>query len=69
MLETLASAARWGRTLDGAGKDRFVGMSVKDSTRDFEAAGREAVRLFPAEAFDAGLVPRRIEPEFVAPDS
>jgi len=66
--EALAYAARWGRNLDGARTDRFVGMYVNDWTRDFGAAGRESVRLFLAEAFDAGLIPRRIEPEFVRLD-
>jgi len=63
--ESLEYAMQWGRNLDRERTDRFVGMYVNDWTRDFGDAGRASVKLFLDEAFDAGLIPQRIEPEFV----
>ena len=63
--ESLVYAGKWGRNLDAARTDRFVGMYVNDWTRDFGAPGRASVKLFLDEAFDAGLIPRKITPEFV----
>lgn len=62
--ESLAYAGKWGRNLDAARTDRFVGMYVNDWTRDFGIPGRASVKLFLDEAFDAGLIPKRIDPEF-----
>ena len=61
----LAYAAEYGRGLDDALNDQFVGMYVNEWTRDFGAPGRASVKMFLDEAFDAGLIPQRIEPEFV----
>lgn len=63
--ESLEYAGKWGRNLDAARTDRFVGMYVNDWTRDFGEPGRASVRLFLDEAFDAGLIPKKITPEFV----
>jgi 1,4-dihydroxy-6-naphthoate synthase len=56
---------KWGRNLDRNRTDRFVGMYVNDWTLDFGPRGRASVQLFLEEAFDAGLIPNRIQPEFV----
>lgn len=64
--ESLAYAGKWGRNLDAARTDTFVGMYVNDWTRDFGAPGRASVQLFLDEAHDAGLIPRKINPEFVS---
>lgn len=64
--EALEYAKQWGRNLDHERTDRFVGMYVNEWTRDFGAAGRRSVQLFLDDAFAAGLIPRRIVPEFVA---
>jgi 1,4-dihydroxy-6-naphthoate synthase len=63
--EALAYALKYGRDLDHARADRFVGMYVNDWTLDFGPRGREAVRRLLAEGFAAGVIPNRVEPEFV----
>jgi 1,4-dihydroxy-6-naphthoate synthase len=63
--EALDYALRYGRELDRAKADRFVGMYVNDWTLDFGPRGREAVRRLLAEGFAAGVIPSRVEPEFV----
>jgi 1,4-dihydroxy-6-naphthoate synthase len=65
LQESLAYAGQWGRNLDAARTDAFVGMYVNEWTRDFNAPGRASVQLFLDEAFAAGLIPRKITPEFV----
>ncbi len=63
--EALDYALRFGRDLDRSKADRFVGMYVNDWTLDFGPRGREAVRRLLAEGFAAGVIPNRVEPEFV----
>jgi 1,4-dihydroxy-6-naphthoate synthase len=58
-------ALGFGRGLDRAQADRFVGMYVNDWTLDFGPTGREAVRRLLAEGHRAGVVPKLVEPEFV----
>ncbi|TWT88231.1 1,4-dihydroxy-6-naphtoate synthase [Pseudobythopirellula maris] len=58
-------ALQYGRDLDNAKADKFVGMYVNDWTRDFGEKGREAVRLFLKRGFEAGVLPELVEPEFV----
>jgi len=50
-------AMGFARDLDREKADRFVGMYVNDWTRDAGPKGKEAVRLFLAEAAALGLVP------------
>jgi 1,4-dihydroxy-6-naphthoate synthase len=59
-------AMRWGRGLDDALADRFVGMYVNDLTCDYGEEGRQAVQelLRRAEAIGAYSEPVRVE--FVA---
>ncbi len=63
--EALAYALQYGRDLDRQRADRFVGMYVNDWTLDFGPRGREAVRVLLARGHAAGVIPKRIEPEFV----
>ncbi|HZZ27936.1 MAG TPA: MqnA/MqnD/SBP family protein [Pirellulales bacterium] len=63
--EALAHALQYGRDLDRAQADKFVGMYVNDWTLDFGPRGREAVRKLLAEGHAAGVIPKRVEPEFV----
>jgi 1,4-dihydroxy-6-naphthoate synthase len=63
--EALEYALQYGRDLDRARADKFVGMYVNDWTLDFGARGREAVRRLLAEGFSAGVIPKRVDPEFV----
>jgi len=63
--EALRYALRYGRGLDMKLADEFVGMYVNDWTLDFGPRGREAVRQLLAAGHAAGVIPQRIEPEFV----
>ncbi len=56
---------RYGRGLDTALADEFIGMYVNDYTLDYGDAGRRAIRLFLDEAHKAGLIPQPVELEFV----
>ncbi len=64
--EALTDAMRFARGLPREKADRFVGMYVNDWTRSYGEKGREAVRLFLRRGFDAGVLPRLVEPEWVA---
>ena len=63
--EALSYALQYGRDLDRAKADTFVGMYVNDWTLDFGPRGREAVRQLLARGHAAGVIPQLIEPEFV----
>jgi len=63
--EALAYAARFGRDLDDARTDTFVGMYVNEWTRAFGARGREAVGELLRLGFEAGILPKRVSAEFV----
>ena len=63
--EALDYAAKWGRGLDPARNDEFVGMYVNDWTLDFGDRGREAVRELLKRGHEAGVLPELVEPEFV----
>lgn len=58
-------AEQFGRGLDRARTDRFVGMYVNALTLDYGERGREAVRRFLGEAWERGLLPHRVNVEFV----
>ncbi|MEM7812991.1 MAG: MqnA/MqnD/SBP family protein, partial [Planctomycetota bacterium] len=63
--EALAHAAKYGRDLDEARNDKFVGMYVNDWTVDFGEKGREAVRLLLKRGHEAGVIPNPVDVEFV----
>jgi len=63
--EALAHAARYGRGLDDALADRFVGMYVNDRTLDYGADGRAAVAELLRRGNEAGLVPGPVVVDFV----
>ncbi len=63
--EALAHAMRYGRDLDAALADRFVGMYVNQWTLDYGERGREAVRCLLQRGHAAGILPSPIAPEFV----
>ncbi len=62
--EALDHAMAYARGLPREKADTFVGMYVNEWTRAYGEAGREAVRTLLARAAEAGIVPRRLEPEF-----
>ena len=63
--EALDHAAKYGRGLNDAKADKFVGMYVNDWTPDFGERGREAVRELLRRGHEAGVIPKSVEPEFV----
>lgn len=64
--EAVRYALQYGRDLDNALADRFVGMYVNQWTVDYGEVGREAVRRLLREAHDNGLVPDPGEIDFIA---
>ncbi len=58
-------AIDFGRGLDRALTDRFVGMYVNELTRDYGDRGRKSIERFLAEGFEAGLLPKMETLEFV----
>ncbi|HEX6902114.1 MAG TPA: MqnA/MqnD/SBP family protein [Thermoanaerobaculia bacterium] len=65
--EALGYAVRYARGLedDPVRSDRFVGMYVNDWTRDYGVAGRRAVQLLLDRGYEAGILPSRVEAEFI----
>ena len=63
--EALDYALQYGRDLDRAKADTFVGMYVNDWTLDFGPRGREAVRQLLARGHAAGVIPQLVVPEFI----
>ena len=63
--EALRHAMSFGRGLDRAKADQFVGMYVNDWTLDFGPVGRQAVARLLAEGHKAGVIPTLVIPEFV----
>ncbi len=63
--EAVKHALKYGRGLDLALADRFVGMYVNDWTVDYGPRGREAVQTLLARGAAAGLVPQIGPIEFV----
>ena len=59
-------AQQFGRGLDKIKTDKFVGMYVNDLTLGYGERGRQAVERLMTEAFDTGLIPKRIPVEFAA---
>jgi 1,4-dihydroxy-6-naphthoate synthase len=63
--EAVEYAQQFGRGLDRASTDRFVGMYVNGLTLDYGARGRAALERFFAEAYEKKLIPREVPVEFV----
>jgi 1,4-dihydroxy-6-naphthoate synthase len=59
-------AQQFGRGLDKARTDKFVGMYVNDLTLGYGERGRKAVERLMTEAFEQGLIPSRVPVEFAA---
>ncbi|MBI3865804.1 MAG: ABC transporter substrate-binding protein [Planctomycetia bacterium] len=63
--EALIHAEKYGRDLDRERTDTFVGMYVNDWTLDFGPRGRDAVKLLLARAYEARIIPKPVEVEFI----
>jgi 1,4-dihydroxy-6-naphthoate synthase len=59
-------ALQFGRGLDRAKTDRFVGMYVNDLTLAYGERGRKGLERLMADAFERGLIPQRVPVEFAA---
>ncbi|WP_425615716.1 menaquinone biosynthesis family protein [Anatilimnocola sp. NA78] len=63
--KALDYAQGYGRGLDRAKADKFVGMYVNDWTLDFGPRGRQAVAELLKRGYEAGVIPHLVVPEFV----
>lgn len=61
----LTYALQFARDMDAHTADRFVAMWVNDLTLDYGERGREGVRRLLQEGYDAGIIPNKVEVEFV----
>jgi len=57
-------ALQYGRGLDRARTDRFVGMYVNDLTLSYGDRGRRGVERLLTDAYEQGLIPQRVPIEF-----
>jgi 1,4-dihydroxy-6-naphthoate synthase len=63
--DALAHASRYNRGISDAETDEFVGMYVNAWTVDYGERGRAAVQLLLDRAAEAGIIPARVNVEFV----
>ena len=63
--EALAYALDYARDLPREQADRFVSMYVNEWTVDYGETGREAVRALLSRGHEAGVIPHKVEVEFV----
>ncbi|MCA9027301.1 MAG: ABC transporter substrate-binding protein [Planctomycetaceae bacterium] len=63
--EALDYALQYGRDLDNAKADEFVGMYVNDWTLDFGERGRTAVATLLNRGHEAGIIPNPVSLEFI----
>jgi 1,4-dihydroxy-6-naphthoate synthase len=64
--EAVEYALQFGRGLDRAKTDTFVGMYVNDLTLAYGERGRRGLERLMVEAFEKGLIPSRVAVEFAA---
>jgi 1,4-dihydroxy-6-naphthoate synthase len=64
--EAVEYALQFGRGLDRAKTDRFVGMYVNDLTLAYGERGRRGLERLMSDAFERGLIPQRVPVEFAA---
>lgn len=63
--DALEYAMQFARDMEPALADRFVAMWVNELTLDYTERGREAVRRLLEEGYERGIIPNRVEVEFV----
>lgn len=64
--EALAYALQFGRGLSSQQGDQFVSMYVNERTLDCKEDGRQAVQLFLDQGHKAGIIPHRVDVDFVS---
>ena len=62
--EAVKYAIQFGRGLDLERTDKFVGMYVNDLTLQYGERGRQGLERLMSEAFERGLIPKRVPVEF-----
>ncbi|MEP7211566.1 MAG: MqnA/MqnD/SBP family protein [Acidobacteriota bacterium] len=63
--DALAYAMQFARDMSPEVADRFVAMWVNDLTLDYGDRGREGVRRLLQEGYDAGIIPNKVQVDFV----
>jgi 1,4-dihydroxy-6-naphthoate synthase len=63
--EALAYALDYARDLPREQADRFISMYVNEWTVDYGETGRKAVRALLSRGHEAGVIPHKVEVEFV----
>jgi 1,4-dihydroxy-6-naphthoate synthase len=63
--DALQYAMQFARDMKPELADRFVAMWVNELTLDYTDRGREAVRRLLNEGFERGIIPNRVDVEFV----
>ncbi|MGH9398005.1 MAG: menaquinone biosynthesis family protein [Terriglobia bacterium] len=63
--EALTYAMQFARGLDHFTADKFVSMYVNDWTVNYGEEGRRAVQLLLDRGFEGGVLPQRVQAEFV----
>ena len=63
--EALAHALNYARDLPPEKADTFVSMYVNEWTLDYGETGRKAIQTLLSRGYEAGIIPHRVEVEFV----
>ena len=63
--DALAYAMQFARDMSPELADRFVAMWVNNLTLDYGERGREGVRRLLQEGYEKGIIPHKVEVEFV----
>lgn len=63
--DALSYAMQFARDMPAEVADRFVAMWVNDLTLDYGERGREGVRRLLDEGYEAGIIPNKVEVDFV----
>jgi 1,4-dihydroxy-6-naphthoate synthase len=63
--DALQYAMQFARDMEPGMADRFVAMWVNDLTLDYGERGKESVRRLLQEGYEAGIIPHKVDVEFV----
>lgn len=63
--DALAYAMQFARDMSPDLADRFVAMWVNDLTLDYGARGKESVRMLLDEGYNHGIIPHKVQLDFV----
>lgn len=63
--DALQYAMQFAREMEPGLADRFVAMWVNDLTLDYTERGREAVRRLLTEGYERGIIPHKVDVQFV----